>query len=81
MDLQLLAIGIVFLVLTSLNVGSESGTNVTTVSNSFLNIQRRFFFSQRILTTIYNVGSICVEVEVVYGVIQYLKLNQEKGSD
>lgn len=45
MDLQLLAIGIVFLVLTLLNVGSESGTNVTIVSNSFLNIQRRFFFS------------------------------------
>lgn len=66
MDLQLLAIGIVFLVLTSLNVGSESGTNVTSVSNSFLNIQRRFFFSQTILTTIYNVGSICVEVEIVY---------------
>ena len=65
MDLQLLAIGIVFLVLTSLNVGSESGTNVTTVSNSFLNIQR-FLFSQRILTTIYNVGSICLEVEIVY---------------
>lgn len=58
MDFGLLAIRIVFLMLTSLNVGSDSGTNVTTVSNTFLNIQSRFFFSQRILITIYNGGSI-----------------------
>lgn len=81
MDFGLLAIRIVFLMLTSLNVGSDSGTNVTTVSNTFLNIQSRFFFSQRILITIYNGGSIWVELETTYTTVWLGIWNQEKGSD
>lgn len=55
--------------LIPLNFGSESGTKATTASNSFLNIQGRFFFSQSILITIYNDESIWVEVEIAYSTI------------